>query len=117
MCVKTPVLCVSVTVTMCVKTPVLCVSVTVTMCVKTPVLCAGLGQCTENAECSSPSGGLCVCDNGFYKDGDLCLKKRGEGQPCDKTEQCVANAKCSPGQCHWTFLTPGVAQVSVTGRF
>jgi hypothetical protein len=58
----------------------------------------GLGQCTLNAECSSPDGGLCLCNDGFYKAGDLCLKKKGEGQPCSDTGQCVDNAKCNSGK-------------------
>ena len=62
------------------------------------IIFSGLGQCTANAECSSPSGGLCQCNEGFYKDGDLCLRKLTEGQPCESTVQCIPNAMCSPGQ-------------------
>ena len=35
--------------------------------------CGGLGQCIENAECTSPEGGVCFCNKGFFLDGDKCV--------------------------------------------
>lgn len=55
----------------------------------------GLGQCVENAECSDPNGGLCLCKQGFYKDADQCRSKLGPGQRCERNEQCVDNAQCN----------------------
>ena len=56
--------------------------------------CTGLGQCVLNAECESPLGGLCKCDEGFYEDADKCLPRKTPGTSCTDSEQCVAHSVC-----------------------
>ena len=62
--------------------------------------CTAEGQCVEHAECSTPEGGVCTCDAGFYKDVGRCLPLKPPGERCAGSQQCVNNAECSKtGQC------------------
>ena len=44
--------------------------------------CTAYGQCTDNAECSSRTGGVCRCDLGYYPDAGECLRIKDVSQPC-----------------------------------
>lgn len=58
-------------------------------------LSPGNGQCIQNAQCSSPLGGLCQCKDGFYSDRGTCKPLEQPGRPCTGQGQCVDNAACS----------------------
>ena len=63
-------------------------------------LCEGLGECVDNAECSSRFGGLCECQQDFYQDSSgQCQKRKNVNKPCADSQECVAGASCERGVC------------------
>ena len=83
--------------------------------------CTAEGQCVEHAECSTPEGGVCTCDAGFYKDVGRCLPLKPPGERCADSQQCVTNAECSKtGQCQCSpgyYSQDDVCVVSTKIRF
>ena len=54
---------------------------------KIPVgqFCTASGQCVENAECQTPSGGLCICNAGYFPTGSQgggCAAYKLPGNQC-----------------------------------
>ena len=83
--------------------------------------CTAEGQCVEHAECSTPEGGVCTCDAGFYKDVGRCSPLKPPGERCAGSQQCVTNAECSKtGQCQCSpgyYAQDDVCVVSTNIRF
>ena len=50
-----------------------------------------------NADCSTPTGGLCQCSTGYYRQDDKCLPLKPPEEPCALDSQCVQNAACVMG--------------------
>ena len=47
--------------------------------------CTASGQCVVNAECQTPSGGLCICNPGYFptgNQGDACAAYKLPGSQC-----------------------------------
>ena len=63
--------------------------------VKAQEACSGLGQCVEHAECNSPSGGVCLCDEGYFHADGECLTQTEAGNPCTGEEECTPNSVCA----------------------
>ncbi|GFR93738.1 ephrin type-A receptor 7 [Elysia marginata] len=66
---------------------------------KIPVgqFCTASGQCVVNAECEAPSGGLCVCNRGYFPTGDqggACAAFKLPGDQCLAEDRCVKHAFC-----------------------
>ena len=55
-----------------------------------------MGQCVDNAECSSPTGGLCECNAGFYNDAGVCVSVKPAGKGCTASFQVQHRPGSSP---------------------
>ena len=47
------------------------------------------------AECNSPSGGVCLCDVGYFHRDGACLTQTEAGNPCTGEEECTPNSVCA----------------------
>ena len=79
--------------------------------------CQAEGQCVDMAECSTPQGGICTCNEGYYRDVGRCSPLIVPGDRCSDDAQCVGNAVCSnTGVCQCSpgyYALDGACAVSI----
>lgn len=66
---------------------VFCVIVAVIAVIDASEPCTAEGQCIENAECSSSTGGLCECNAGYYHEATHCVPVKPPSKGCTASLQ------------------------------
>ena len=70
--------------------------------------CTDSRECTHGASCefrAQEGLDVCVCEPGYYQDGESCRHLRGAGQACTDNGQCIPNTTCTGVSLNFTQLS------------